>query len=339
MNAGPLVEVEDLVVGYPGARRRWIEAVRGVDLSIPVGSTLGLVGESGSGKSSLGGAILGLVPVAGGRVRLAGQDLVRARPAMRRRLSARLQAVFQDPHASLDPARRIGESVGEGLRHALGLPPAEVRRRVIDVLAEVGLPASAADCFPADFSGGQRQRIAIARAIAVDPDFVVCDEAVSALDLSVQAQVLNLLLRLQADRGLSYLFISHDLSVVRHMSDEIAVMYAGLIVERGPASVVSASPAHPYTRALVAAVPVPDQAEQGHRRAARRAAVVAGMDEAARSGCPYAARCPSVTDRCRSERPVLAVRRSGVAVACHLDLDTPAEAGPRPAGRSLGARP
>jgi oligopeptide/dipeptide ABC transporter ATP-binding protein len=324
VTAPALVEVDDLAVRYRGTRRRWVDAVRGVHLAVGAGTTLGLVGESGSGKSSLGAAVLGLVPVAGGTVRFGGVDVTHLPAPRRRRFSARLQVVFQDPHASLDPARTVGDSIGEGLRFGLRLPATAVRRRVADVLDEVGLPASAADRHPGQFSGGQRQRIAIARAIAVDPEFVVCDEPLSALDLSVQAQMLNLLVRLQAQRGLGYLFISHDLAVVRHVSDEIAVMFAGRIVEQGPADDVARSPAHPYTRELVAAAPVSDPTEQRRRRVERRAArpaVGPDLQPAPGAGCPFASRCPHVIEICRLTRPELVTHAATHTVACHRHLD------------------
>jgi ABC-type oligopeptide transport system ATPase subunit len=264
----PLLTVQGLSVTYRRSGR--IVAVDNVDLEIGRGQTVGLVGESGSGKSSLGSALLGLSPVTSGTVRFDGEDITTAGPAARRRLSERMQVIFQDPYGSMNPARTIGDTIGEGLRYARKLPRATVRARVADVLREVGLPASAADRYPARFSGGQRQRIAIARAIVGNPDFVVCDEPVSALDLSVQAQVLNLLARLKASRGLSYLFISHDLSVVRYLSDRIAVMHNGRIVEQAAAATLLADPQDPYTRALLAAAPVPDPETQARNRAARQ---------------------------------------------------------------------
>jgi oligopeptide/dipeptide ABC transporter ATP-binding protein len=311
-----LLEVEGLSVRYPRTTR---PAVCEADLELERGRTIGLVGESGSGKSSLGAALLGMAPISAGRVRFDGEDITSASPKARRRLSRRMQVVFQDPYGSLNPARTVGDAIGEGLRYAWRLTPDEVRRRVATVLDEVGLPASAAQRYPASFSGGQRQRIAIARAIVGDPDFVVCDEPVSALDLSVQAQVLNLLARLQADRGLAYLFVSHDLSVVRYLSDEIVVMYAGRVVERGPAATIAAAPAHPYTRALIAAAPVPDPAQQARNRAARRAVI--GTAEADRAAvvtaCPFTRRCPHATDVCATQRPPLLGRGDGHVVACH----------------------
>jgi peptide/nickel transport system ATP-binding protein len=313
----PLLDVHDLTVRYRRSRRVPVTpAVNGVDLAIGRGETVGLVGESGSGKTSLGFALLGLAPVVHGTVRFDGEDVTAAPGAVRRRLSRRMQVIFQDPFGSMNPTRTVGDTIGEGLRYGAGVAAGPAKQRVDEVLAEVGLPASAAERYPAHFSGGQRQRIAIARAIAVDPDFIVCDEAVSALDLSVQAQVLNLLAWLKAAHGLSYLFISHDLSVVRYLSDRIVVMYAGRVVEQGPAELVSTEPVHPYTRALVAAAPVPDPAAQARNRAARQALAVRQRGAPA-VGCAFAGRCPLATDVCRTERPPLRTRDDGHQVACH----------------------
>ena len=319
MTGPPLIEALGLTVTYASGRRDRHVAVAGVDLRIDRGQTVGLVGESGSGKSSFGAALLGLVPVTAGSVRFAGRDVTHASRRERRDLSRHLQVIFQDPYGSLNPARRIGDTLGEALRYNFARPAAEVDERVRRALAEVGLPESVLDRYPAHFSGGQRQRIAIARAVIADPAFIVCDEPVSALDLSVQAQVLNLLARLRAQRNLGYLFISHDISVVRYISDEIAVMYRGHIVEHGPAATVAGAPAHPYTRALLAAAPLPDPDAQRRARAARRA-LIEPMPTDARpdaGGCVFATRCPHVTDLCRSEAPPLLLRDLAHRVACH----------------------
>ena len=312
---GPLVEARSVSVTYRRGRRSF-PAVRDVDLTVERGQTVGVVGESGSGKSSLGNALLGLVPVTSGSVTFDGTDITRASARGRRELSRRMQVVFQDPYGSLNPARTIGDTLGEGLRFAQGIHAAEAASRVTDVLAEVGLDPAAARRFPGSFSGGQRQRIAIARAIIGNPEFVVCDEPVSALDLSVQAQVLNLLVRLRAERGLSYLFVSHDLGVVRYLSDDIVVMHAGRIVERGPAATVGTAPTHPYSRALIAAAPVPDPEQQRLNRVARRAAQSSG-GAAAVAGCSFAARCAFATEICRTVEPPLTRHAPDHLVACH----------------------
>ncbi|GAA1711735.1 dipeptide ABC transporter ATP-binding protein [Fodinicola feengrottensis] len=310
-----MLEVRGLQVRYGKT-----VAVRGADVRVGRGQVVGVVGESGSGKTSLGFATVGLAPISAGSVWFDGEDITAATGRRRRELSRRMQVVFQDPYGSMNPARTIGDTLGEGLRYGAAMPARLVRDQVAEVLAEVGLPASAAARHPAQFSSGQRQRIAIARAIVRDPDFVVCDEAVSALDLSVQAQVLNLLSRLRASRQLSFLFISHDLSVVRYLSDEIVVMYRGQVVERGPAAAMSGTAAHPYTRALVAAVPIPDPARQA---AARLSRPQAAKPAANGNGCVFAARCPYARQRCLDERPILTEHAIGHHVACHRHREIP----------------
>ncbi len=314
-----LVDVVGLSVVYPRRRREPVVAVDDVTFAIDRGRTLGLVGESGSGKSSIGSVLLGLQPAAAGTVRFDGAPLERPNREARAQAARRIQAVFQNPFGSMNPTRTVGETLSETLRFTLGLAKADIDQRLEKVLHEVSMPMDVLKRYPGQFSGGQLQRLAIARALVVDPEFVVCDEAVSALDLSVQAQVVNLLRRLGQDRGLSYLFISHDLSVVRHVSDDIAVLYAGRIVELGPAVTVADWPAHPYTRALALAAPVPEPARQRERRALRLATV--GQASAGTSGvavgCAFAARCLYAVQLCRETRPDLVVRESGAAVACH----------------------
>ncbi|MEY9910324.1 oligopeptide/dipeptide ABC transporter ATP-binding protein [Catenulispora sp. MAP12-49] len=313
----PLVEISDLTVRYPGpGRRTAVTAVDGVSFTVGRGRTVGVVGESGSGKSSIGAALFGLVPTAGGTIRFDGADITGADRAERRKLARSMQIVFQDPYGSMNPARTVGATLGEALRHNVGLDAARTRARLATALQEVGLPESALDRYPGQFSGGQRQRLAIARALAMEPSFVVCDEAVSALDLSVQAQVLNLLVRLRERHGLGYLFISHDLAIVRYLSDEIVVLYAGRVVESGPAHILGDNPGHPYTRTLLAAAPVPDPFAQAERRAGRQADRLPAIAPAT-VGCAFAGRCHLAVERCRTERPELRIRPSDVAVACH----------------------
>jgi peptide/nickel transport system ATP-binding protein len=275
----PLLEIDDLVVTYRLSLRRTLTAVDHVSLVVHEGETVGLVGESGSGKSTTGSAVLGLAPVTSGRIRFAGEDITRAAAARRRRLSAQLQVIFQDPYGSLNPSQTIGRTLAEPL--LVHGRRAEAPARIREMLDRVGLDESAARRYPAQFSGGQRQRIAIARALMMSPRLVICDEAVSALDLSIQAQVLNLLLELQRDLRMSYLFISHDLSVVRHMCDRIVVLYRGAIVESGDTERVCTDPQHPYTQRLLASSPVPDPVVQGeHRR--QRASLMASDGTVAR---------------------------------------------------------
>jgi ABC-type glutathione transport system ATPase component len=259
----PLLELHDLRVEFAGRGRRDrpVTAVDGVSLRVAAGETLGLVGESGSGKSTIGNAVLGLVPAAG-QIRFAGREIGNLPPRERRELARHLQVVFQDPYGSLNPSRTIGSTLARPLRLHRGQTRQAAAERVTEVLRQVGLSPDAARRYPAYFSGGQRQRIAIARALVLEPELVICDEPTSALDLSVQAQILNLLLELQQRLGLAYLFISHDLDVVRHVSDRVAVLHRGRVVEEGPADLVTTSPSHPYTQALLAAVPVPDPRRQ-----------------------------------------------------------------------------
>jgi ABC-type glutathione transport system ATPase component len=275
-----LLRVADLAVDYGTGRRRR-RVVEGVGFDIPAGRTVGLVGESGSGKTTIGRAILGMVPIAGGTVEFEGRDITRLRGAERRALGSRRQVVFQDPYSSLDPTKTIGYTLAEP---CATLPAGErmtreqIGARMGALLERVGLGPDAARRYPAQFSGGQRQRIAIARALMLSPRLIVCDEPVSALDLSVQAEVLNLLAEVQRDLGLGLLFISHDLTVVRHISHEIVVLRAGRIVEQGPAQRVYDEPRDDYTRGLLAAAPVPDPDEQSARREARRALAAAAAD-------------------------------------------------------------
>ncbi|MDJ0345861.1 ABC transporter ATP-binding protein [Streptomyces sp. H10-C2] len=301
----PLVlDIRDLTVEFrQGRRTPPLRAVDGVSLSIAAGETVGLVGESGSGKSTIGRAVLGLNAVHSGQVHFEGADITRARPRVRRGLSARLQVVFQDPYSSLNPARTIGQTLAEPLLVHRKHDQRHTGARITQMLERVGMPPDTAARYPGQFSGGQRQRIAIARALMLEPSLVICDEPVSALDLSIQAQVMNLLAELQSDLSLSYLFIAHDLPVVRHLSHRIVVLYRGQVMESGPSQTVYADPVHPYTRALLEAVPEPDPRVQRARTAARGTADSTGAP--AVGGCVFAHRCPYAIDKCHSERPLL----------------------------------
>jgi ABC-type glutathione transport system ATPase component len=263
-----VLSVRDLVVEYKVGRRK-VRAVDGVSFDIGPGTTLGLVGESGSGKSTIGLAILGQVPVASGTITFGGRDITHLRKRERRGIARDLQVIFQDPYSSLDPTKTIGYTLAEPVLLHEPASRHEVRERVATMLERVGLSASAAERYPSQFSGGQRQRIAIARALMLTPRFIICDEPVSALDLSIQAEVMNLMSRLQQELSLSFLFISHDLSVVRHIADRVAVLSGGVLVEEGEAEALYSDPQHPYTQRLLAAAPVPDPDEQQARRAER----------------------------------------------------------------------
>lgn len=271
----PLLEVKDLVVEYPGKgfRAKPFRALKGVSLDIRPGETVGLVGESGSGKTTLGRALLGLAPVTAGTVTYSGRDIGHLSRADRRDLSSEIQVVFQDPYSSLNPSMTIEQILAEPLT-ARGTAAREAKARVKDLLDRVGLPDGSRSRLPREFSGGQRQRIAIARALALDPKLIVCDEPVSALDLSTQARVLDLFIEIQERTGVAYLFITHDLAVVRHISHRVAVMYHGEIVENGDGDQVTSHPQHPYTQRLFMAAPLPDpdkQEKRRHERAALRA--------------------------------------------------------------------
>jgi ABC-type glutathione transport system ATPase component len=265
-----LLTIDSLNVEYPGKgfRAKPFRALTDINIVIGQGETLGLVGESGSGKTTLGRAVLGLAPVTAGSITFEGKDISHASRKQRRKLSRDLQVVFQDPYTSLNPSLEIGDILAEPLG-VQGVGKAEARKRVGELLDQVGLPSDAAQRLPREFSGGQRQRVAIARALALSPKLIVCDEPVSALDLTTQARVLDLFLQIQKDTGVSYLFVSHDLDVVRHISHRVAVMYRGEIVEQGLAERVTITPEHPYTQRLLLASPVPDPDRQEQRRANR----------------------------------------------------------------------
>ena len=267
----PLLDVDDLVTDYPlpGLRSKPLRVLKGVSLDILPGECVGLVGESGSGKTTLGRAVLGLAPVTEGAVRYNGRDISHLSRKDRRTLSSDIQVVFQDPYTSLNPAMTIEQILIEPLT-TRKVERAEATRKVRELLDQVHLPADAGRRLPREFSGGQRQRIAIARALALDPRLIVCDEPVSALDLSTQARVLTLFKEIQERTGVAYLFISHDLAVVRHLSHRVAVMYRGEIVEWGDGDAITSKPQHPYTQRLFLAAPVPDPVLQEHRRAERR---------------------------------------------------------------------
>jgi peptide/nickel transport system ATP-binding protein len=308
-----LLSVRDLRVTFP-SRRGVVHALEAVSFDVASGETVGVVGESGCGKSTLARAIMRLVPVAGGRIAVEGRDITHSSRRELKPVRPLVQMIFQDSLGALNPRATVGRSIAQPLVVAGWARPA-IRERVRTLLREVGLPPESIERFPHEFSGGQRQRIGIARALALKPKLVICDEPVSALDVSVRAQVINLLTELKSELGMSYVFISHDLSVVEHVADRVLVMYLGRVVEQGAAEEIWRAPRHPYTKALLAAIPIPDP------RRRRSAPVLSGelpSPLAPPPGCPFHTRCPIAIPRCRSELPPLRGRGGGAAAACHL---------------------
>ncbi|MBK9120500.1 MAG: ATP-binding cassette domain-containing protein [Phycisphaerales bacterium] len=336
--SAPLLRVEDLRTWFrPRRRRLWepagiLKAVDGVSLEIAAGRTLGVVGESGCGKSTLARSILRLIPATSGRVQFDGRDVYALRPRALRQLRRDMQMIFQDPVGSLNPRLSIETLVGEALGvHGLARTAPQRRDRVVELLLRVGLPADALTRYPHEFSGGQRQRIGIARALALNPRLIVCDEPVSALDVSIQAQILNLLVDLQDELGLCYLFIAHDLAVVRRLSHTVAVMYLGRIVEHAATEALFLGPRHPYTQALLHAAPTIALHVQtaGRTLSQPRSALPLLHGEPPSPlnppvGCVFHPRCPMAEERCRSERPELRLLSPGHEVACHYMEQTAA---------------
>ncbi|WP_315705384.1 MULTISPECIES: ABC transporter ATP-binding protein [unclassified Bradyrhizobium] len=321
-----LLDVNDLVVHFPAGRRdgkpSFVHAVDGVSFRVRRGTTFGIVGESGSGKSTTAQAVMRLVPATSGQIVFGNRDIAGLTGRPLREVRRHLQIVFQDPFSALNPRRRAGDQIREPL-DLLGIGTRSERdERVRRLLSEVGLPPQAADLFPHQFSGGQRQRLCIARAMAPEPDLIVCDEAVSALDVAIQAQILNLLKRLQRERDLTYIFISHDLGVIQKFCDEVAVMYLGKIVEQAPAAEIFAAPRHPYTWSLIAAAAPPGpMRDELKRRHLVKGDPPSPVDPP--PGCRFAQRCPAVIDTCTQRLPVLDTIGPHHYVACHRVAELP----------------
>ena len=319
-----LLEVNNLVMHFPLTKgivfQRQVgavQAVDGVSFSVKKGETLGMVGESGCGKSTTGRALLQLYKPTAGEVNFHGKDLTKLDSGQMRKMRRYLQMIFQDPYASLNPRMTVGNIISEPMQIHNLVPKSERNERVQELLETVGLNPYFANRYPHEFSGGQRQRIGVARALAANPEFIVADEPVSALDVSIQAQIVNLMEDLQEQFGLTYLFIAHDLSVVRHISDRIAVMYLGKIVELAPRDGLYDNPLHPYTKALLSAVPIPDPViEKKRERIILTGDVPSPINPP--SGCHFHTRCPYVMDVCKQEEPIFADQGSGHFVACHL---------------------
>lgn len=313
-NLGKVFEVRSK--GLPGAKRGRVHAVQDVSFDLARGETLGLVGESGCGKSTTGRMIIRLIDPSSGKIEFEGKDITSIRGEALRSIRKRIQMVFQDPYASLNPRMSIAQNIGEPLEiHKIISNRKERDEVVADLLVAAGLDPGYANRYPFEFSGGQRQRIGIARALSLQPDLIIADEPVSALDVSLQAQIINLLQELKAKRNLTYLFIAHDLAVVKHLSDRIAVMYLGRIAELAVKKEIFSNPLHPYTKALFSSIPIPDPAQRRYR-APLQGDVPSPL--APPPGCLFSTRCPQVMERCRVEVPVLKDGGGGHQVACHL---------------------
>ena len=313
-----VLKVEHLKKYFPMGKHAVLKAVDDVSFEMKRGETLGIVGESGCGKTTCGRTVIGLYDKTDGTVLYKGKDVHAMKGNERKAFTKEVQMIFQDPYASLDPRLKVNQIVGEGMRiHKMYSSNAEIQDRVFELLDQVGLSREHASRYVHEFSGGQRQRIGIARALALDPEFILCDEPISALDVSIQAQIINLLIRLQQERGLTYLFIAHDLSMVKHISDRVGVMYLGTMVEMTTSEELYTNPAHPYTKALLSAIPIPDpKVEHERQRIMLSGDVPSPINPA--PGCRFKGRCPYASAKCSQKTPVLHEIAPKHYVACHL---------------------
>ncbi|WEK53177.1 MAG: ATP-binding cassette domain-containing protein [Candidatus Cohnella colombiensis] len=312
-----ILEVNNLQKHFNLGEKKILKAVDGLTFNIKRGETFGLVGESGCGKSTAGRTIIRLYESTGGEVLFNGKNVHKLEGGDRQQLYRKMQMVFQDPYASLNPRMTVGKIIAEGIEiHGL-YTGKQKRDRVHELLSDVGLNAEHANRFPHEFSGGQRQRIGIARALAIEPEFIIADEPISALDVSVQAQVVNLFKKLQKERGLTYLFIAHDLAMVKHISDRIGVMYLGKLVEVATSEKLNAKPLHPYTQSLLSAIPIPDpKVQKSRERIVLQGEIPSPLNPP--SGCPFRTRCPHAMDQCAAVMPEFREVEPGHFVACHL---------------------
>lgn len=330
-----LLEVRHLKKYFKIGKNGILKAVDDVSFCIRKGETLGIVGESGCGKTTCARTCMGIYDATEGEVLYKGRNVSGLRGKERQRFTKEVQMIFQDPYASLDPRMKVRDIIAEGmLAHKMADSGRQCADRIKELLTTVGLLAGHMDRYVHEFSGGQRQRIGIARALAVEPELLVCDEPISALDVSIQAQIVNLLIKLQKERGLTYMFIAHDLSMVKYISDRTAVMYLGKIVETAGADVLCRNPKHPYTQALLSAVPIPDpEAEAGKKRIPLEGELPSPIGPG--SGCPFFGRCPRAMELCRYEEPKLREVEKGHFTACHLYKEESDSAGPVPGGAGL----
>ena len=324
-NKTPLLEVKDLKKWFPAKsspfskEKVFIKAVDGVSFTLNAGETLGVVGESGCGKSTMGRSVLRLLEPTNGQVLFEGKDYTALKSSELAKSRSDLQIIFQDPYASLDPKMKVQDIIAEGIRaHGLAKSEKEIKERVNELLVTVGLDAQYGERYIHEFSGGQRQRIGIARALAVEPEFIVCDEPISALDVSIQAQIVNLLDKLQEEKGLTYMFIAHDLSMVKYISDRVMVMYLGKVVEITAADRLYEQPAHPYTQALLSAIPIPDPHVEAKKERIKMGGEIPSPVDPPK-GCRFQNRCKYATERCREEEPALRLIGEDHYVACHLE--------------------